>query len=63
MRITLAAARVNKGMTQEQLAEAVGVSKGTVGSWERGATKPNSDKIPVICKALEVHYDNIKWNV
>ena len=33
-KITLAAARVNKGMTQEQMADAMGVSRQTVFDWD-----------------------------
>lgn len=61
MRITLASARVNKKLTQEQLAKAIGVSKRTVQKWEKGNVKPRFDKIDVICETLEVEYDNINW--
>ena len=61
MRITLASARVNKKLTQEQLATVLGVSKKTVQNWESGKAKPRWDKIQPICEALEVNYDNINW--
>lgn len=61
MRISLAAARVNRKLTQEQLAEAVNVSKKTVQNWESGKSKPSIDKIEGICTVLGVSYDNIKW--
>ena len=61
MRISLKAARVNKGLTQSELAEMVGVTKCTVGSWEKGKTKPKIDKIEVLCDSLGVTYDNIEW--
>lgn len=35
-KITLRAARVSKGWTQEQLAERLGVSRSTVFKWENG---------------------------
>lgn len=35
-------AREDKGLTQEQLAEAVGVSQRTIGNWERGASVPRN---------------------
>lgn len=61
MRITLASARVNKKLTQEQLGKAVGVSKKTVQNWEKGKSKPSIDKIEKICTVLEMNYDNINW--
>jgi len=33
-------ARERRGLTQEQLAQAIGVGQRTVGNWERGATVP-----------------------
>ena len=63
MRMTLKAARVNKNLTQEELAAALGVTKKTVGAWESGKLKPRFEKIEPICNALGVKYDNIEWNV
>ena len=45
MKLTLKAARVNKGLTQEDVAKALNVTKKTVGSWEMGKTMPKIDKI------------------
>ena len=36
IKITLAAARVNAGLTQKQLAEKCGVSESSVFNWENG---------------------------
>ena len=33
--------RIRKGMTQQQLADNLGLSQGTVAGWERGSSKPN----------------------
>jgi len=38
LKISLKAARVNAGLTQEQAAQAVGRSKQTIINWESGAT-------------------------
>ena len=39
MSITLAAARVNAGMSQTELGEALGVKRATVKNWESGAVR------------------------
>lgn len=63
MRITLKAARINKGLTQNEMASELSVTKKTVGSWENGLTMPKADKIDPICNLLGVSYDNIEWNI
>jgi DNA-binding XRE family transcriptional regulator len=61
MRITLKAARVNRGLTQNDVAQALGVTKKTVSSWENGKTVPNIDKIEAICALYGLKYDDIQW--
>ena len=39
-KITLAAARVNAGMTQEDVAKQMHVGKQTVVNWEKGTSEP-----------------------
>ena len=63
MRITLKAARVNKGMTQMQVANSLNVTKKTVCSWENGKTMPKLDKIEPLCNLYGVTYDDIAWNI
>lgn len=59
MRITLKAARVNKNLTQEQVADELKVTKKTVGSWESGKTSPKLEKIEQLCELYGVSYDDI----
>ena len=40
-KISLAAARVNAGLTQDNVASALHVGKQTVVSWEKGKTEPS----------------------
>ena len=63
MRITLKAARVNKGMTQVEVANSLNVTKKTVCSWENGKTMPKLDKIEPLCNLYGVTYDDIVWNI
>ena len=62
-RITMKAARINRGLTQADAAKALNVTKKTVGSWESGKTKPRLDKIEPICMLYECSYDEIVWNI
>ena len=39
MRISLEAARKNRGLTQSQVADRIGVSKATIVNWEKGRTR------------------------
>lgn len=61
MKITLAAARVNKELTQQQVAEKLGVTKKTVGSWENGKNMPRLEQIQPLCELYGLTYDDIIW--
>lgn len=41
IQISLAAARVNAGMTQEDVAKEMHVSKNTIVNWEKGTSEPS----------------------
>ncbi len=49
----LTEARKAAGMTQEELANAVHVTRTTISSWERGRTRPDVDTLRLISKALQ----------
>ena len=49
--------RINKELTQLQLAEACGVSQGTVAQWEKGLCFPKAEKIPTLSRVLECESD------
>lgn len=51
-KITLAAARVNAGMTQTDVAEKMHVSKQTIINWEKGKIVPG---IPEICMLSSIY--------
>lgn len=57
--ITLKAARVNLGYTQKEAGLKIGVSKDTIGSWERNLSTPNSKYIPVIERVYGVSYNDL----
>lgn len=62
MRISLRAARVNAELTQQQVADALNVDKGTVIRWEKYESQPNSGKVDALCRLYNMPYDNIEWS-
>ncbi|MBR5533589.1 MAG: helix-turn-helix transcriptional regulator [Ruminiclostridium sp.] len=46
--------RTGQGMTQDQLAEKLFVTRQTVSNWERGASQPNLEQLEAIAAALGV---------
>lgn len=58
-KITLIAARKMAGLTQRQLADACGVSEGTVSRWEHGIKDPTISQAKKIGEVCGVHYDDI----
>ncbi len=59
LKISLAAARVNCSMTQQEAADALHVSKKTIQNWESGSSCPNSMMIEPICNLYGVSMDNL----
>ena len=49
--------RKEKGITQEQLADAVNVKKYTIGDWERNRTEPNITTLVAMADYFEVSTD------
>lgn len=59
MAITLKALRVNKGLSQKEAAELLGITPETLGKWENGKTYPDVPNIQKIEKAYGVSYSDI----
>ena len=57
VRHTLKQWRQLTGLTQEELAKAVGRNRTTIVAWEQGKSVPNANDIAVIEKVLK-----IKWS-
>ena len=51
--------RKEKGISQDQLAYFVGVSKETINSWELDEATPNSNQLKVLSKELGVSIDKL----
>ncbi len=59
MRLKLA--RVEKDLSQEQLAELVGVTRQTIGLIEAGDYNPTLNLCVSICKALDKTLNDLFW--
>lgn len=59
MKVTLKAARINKGLSQEEAAKQIGVSVDTLGNYERGITYPDIPILKKIEKTYEIEYSNL----
>ncbi len=53
------AARKVKNSTQDEVAESIGVSKGTVSQWERGVKQPGILNILSLCTFLHISLDEL----
>ena len=59
LQISLAAARVNAGLTQEDVAQEMQISKQTVVNWEKGRVKPKLAQLEMMCRLYSIGLDNI----
>lgn len=59
LQISLAAARVNAGMTQEEVAERMRISKQTIVNWEKGRVIPSFATVQALSSLYGIPMDNI----
>lgn len=59
LQISLAAARVNAGYTQSEVAKKMGVTKQTVVNWEKGITEPKLPQGRKLSALYRIPLDNI----
>lgn len=59
LQINLAAARVNAGMTQEDVAREMHISKQTIVNWEKGKVLPRFAQLEMLCKIYGISSDYI----
>lgn len=57
--MTMAYARRRAGLLQRQVAEALGVSLGTVAMWDTGRNKPRADMLPRIARLYGCTVDEL----
>lgn len=53
----ISAFRRRQGLSQEALAEKLGVSRQSVSKWERNESLPETDKLPLLAQALGISLD------
>mgnify|MGYP001289012124 FL=1 len=58
--LSLEALRINAGMTQQDVADKLGVSRQTVMKWESGVTRPKELVIYALAKLYDVDIDAIR---
>lgn len=59
LKISLAAARVNANMTQDEVARVLKVSNKTVGNWEKGVVLPSAAVMFALSSLYQIPEDNI----
>lgn len=57
LQISLAAARVNAGMTQEEVAKVMKVGKRTIINWEKGIVTPNAATLHFLSEIYKLPVD------
>lgn len=58
-KISLPAARVNANLTQQEIADIMGVSKNTIINWEKGRISLKPAQFEKLCKEYKVDKDYI----
>lgn len=59
MKVSLAAARVNAKLTQDQVASTIHKNKQTIVNWENGKTKIDPANFIVLCRLYKADEDDI----
>ena len=62
MAIHLKAARVNAGLTQDEVAEKLGKSKSTIVNYELYRSKPDIETAQKLAELYGMSVDNIIWS-
>ena len=60
MKITLKAARINAGFTQEQVEAESGISRSTLYRWEHGKGFPRVNDLDKLCRMYGIPMECIK---
>lgn len=61
-KFSLASARVNANMTQQQVAKEIGVAVSTIRNWEKGKSFPKQPAIEKLCELYGISYNYIDFS-
>jgi DNA-binding XRE family transcriptional regulator len=61
MAISIKAARVNAGLTQQEVADGVGKTKNTIASYENYTTCPDIQTAQAMAEMFKMTLDDIAW--
>lgn len=57
---TLRTARQTRGLTQRDVAAAMGIKQASVQLWEAGETKPSVERLPLLAETLHLPYELLR---
>lgn len=60
-KISLKSARIEAGLTQEEAAKLIDVSRDTISNWETGKSSPSTKRFKLIEAAYGRPYDSINF--
>lgn len=60
--ISIRGARLLKGYTQQQLADAIGVKQESISQWETGKYIPNMRQLALMAKELDCSLDDLIYS-
>lgn len=61
--MTLAAARINAGLTQEEASKRIGVSRQTISYWETGQHGPIPEHLSKLCEVYNIKEEWLNLDV
>lgn len=61
-RITLYAARINKGLSRAEVAKRVGISVNLLGRYETGRAEPKASTVQALCEVYEIGIERLRFD-
>lgn len=53
MKVSMKALRVNRGLTQSQVAKMMSINRNTLTNWENGTTFPTAEQLVKLCRIYQ----------